>query len=601
MFRSALLLALVMVITLTQAQALGQADKPRPARKQPANDAIAALIEQRRYAEARRLIEDALKGNPNDANLYLLLAEAYSETGRLEEAVKACEQAIDLDAALLPAYSIKWESMLKRPDFETQAPLIGAEIEKLLARNQSEPALGIAATGFELLADEEAVRKVHDRVIAAYPNSEWTQAILGGRAFAEPDREKRAALFETFIARYPADAGAGMIYADLFRTRANQPLIPTRRLREIGEAWIRAVTPTIYAAIAARAKVALVLAERREGLDQAEAIADEAAGIVRRLTSDSLQVAGEPAAGRAALISRLNEEAQVALGFVHLRQGRTQEAAGELSGPLRPVSLQVERDGYVLWKDADLREYGLRPRVFWLAELFEAQGDYARAAKYLLAGAGDDDRLNQLIQSRLPAIYAKLGRSPSEATAGLNEAVQRYRRLTTPTTALRDSEKAQLLGSRTEATAPDFKALGLDKKEIRLADFKGKVAVLVFWATWCGPCVAELPHFQEAVKKYAANQDVAFLAVSTDEHKLAVRPFIERKGYRMPVAYDISGAASLEINAIPALIIIDRKGRVAFREQGFGGEAERYVERLSWRVDELLKEIPAASSQSGQR
>ena len=162
--------------------------------------------------------------------------------------------------------------------------------------------------------------------------------------------------------------------------------------------------------------------------------------------------------------------------------------------------------------------------------------------------------------------------------------------MTTPTLAMRDEEKRRLLALRTDMPAPDFKAIRLDKQEIRLADFKGKVAVLIFWATWCGPCVAEMPHFQEAVKKYAANQDVIFLAISIDDRKLAVRPFIERNRYRLPVAYDVNGAASLGINAVPSLIIVDRQGRLAFREQGFGSEADHYIERLSWRIDELLKE-----------
>jgi thiol-disulfide isomerase/thioredoxin len=155
---------------------------------------------------------------------------------------------------------------------------------------------------------------------------------------------------------------------------------------------------------------------------------------------------------------------------------------------------------------------------------------------------------------------------------------------------MRDEERRRLLASRESAPAPDFNALGLDHKAIRLADLKGKVAVLVFWATWCGPCVAELPPLNAAAAKYAANTNVAFLAISVDEHRLAVRPFVQRNGYRLPFAYDVDGAAAFGVGGVPALIILDRRGRVAFRELGFGGEADRYVERLSWRIDELLKE-----------
>ena len=489
---------------------------------------------------------------------------------------------------------------MKGPDFEAQARVVRKEIERLLAEDQSERALVVAAKGFELLADDQAVEAIHDRVLAEHPNSDWARNILAQRAFVEPDSNKRPALLEAFIARYPEDARAGLVYAELFRLRASQPATPTARLAAIGDAWIGHVTATAYVMMAARVKVALVLAERQSDLDHAEAIAGDAAGLARSLTADSPLVASEPPAGREPLIARLREDAQLAVGFVHLRQGRGAEAARELSGPLQPVINQVERDGYILWRDADLREYGLRPRVLWLAELFEAQGDDQKAAKYLLAGVSDEDYRNRIVQSRLSAVYERLRRPAGEALDAFNRAVERYRALTAQTPAAREQERRRLLAARTDAAAPDFKALTLDKKEVRLADFKGKVAVLVFWATWCGPCVAEMPRLQEAVRKYAANPDVSFLAVSVDNRKLAVRPFIECNGYRLPVAYDVSGAAAFAVSGIPALVVIDRRGRVAFREQGFGGEAERYVERLSWRIDELLNESPLGKGQNAK-
>jgi len=512
------------------------------------------------------------------------------EQRRLDEAIAVCERALRFDANCLSAYTMKWEAMLKEPDFEKQGGLIRTEIDRLLAHHQSEQALGIAAKGYELLADEQLVQAIHQRVLAEFPNSNWAQNILASRALGEPEAEKRADLLERFIARYPEDPRAGLIYANLFRMRANQAITLSARLAAIGDAWIRHASPTAYSMIAARIKVALVLAERQSNLDHAEAIAIEAAKIARDLTVDSPLVTVEPPAGRESLIARLRDETQMALGFVHLRQGRIVDAAKELSDPLQAVSKQVERDGYILWKDADLGEFGLRPRVFWLAEIFEAQGDYQRAARYLLAGASDDVHGTRYIQSRLPGIYSRLGRTEREAAADFSQAVQRYRALMTPTVAMRGEEKRRLLASRTAISTPDFRALGLDRKETGLSDLKGKVAVLIFWATWCGPCVAELPSFQETARKYAANQDVIFLAISIDEHKLAVRPFIERSGFRLPVAYDINGAAAFGINAVPSLIILDRQGRVAFREEGFGGDANRYVERLRWRIDELLDE-----------
>lgn len=637
MNRKVIVLHLLLFLIVPAAMARQQSEKPQASAGQTSEEAINLMIKQQRYDEAIALLEDALKREPNSADLYqrlgktrfvksvatrdaaleakafesfrravelapqrpdLLhsLAVALMLTRRNDEAIAICNRAIGLDATYLPAYALKWEVMLKRPDIETQAQAIRAEIDRLLAANKSEPALAIASKGFEMVADEQAMEKINDRVLSEYPKGDWAQNILAQRAFEEPDNDKRAGLLDAFIARYPADPRASLIYSEMFRIRAQQAASPIARLAEIGEAWIAHATGTAYSMIVARAKVALVLAERHGNLDHAEAVAKDAVKIAQSLTTDSPLVAGEPPADRESLIARLKLDAQMALGFVHLRQGRIADAAGELSGPLEAVVKQVERDGYVLWRDADLRELGLPPRVLWLTELYQAQGKYDKAAKYLLAAVSDEDYRIRIIQSQLPSVYSKLGRTAQAASADFEQAMQRYRALTTTTAGARDEEKRHLLATRMDVAAPDFKATRLDKKAISLADFKGKVAVLVFWATWCGPCMVEMPRLQEAVKKYAANPDVIFLAISVDERKLAVRPFIERNGFRLPVAYDETGAGAFGVNGIPTMVILDRRGRIAFREQGMGGDAEHYVERLSWRIDELLSEKPAGDN-----
>jgi thiol-disulfide isomerase/thioredoxin len=114
-----------------------------------------------------------------------------------------------------------------------------------------------------------------------------------------------------------------------------------------------------------------------------------------------------------------------------------------------------------------------------------------------------------------------------------------------------------------------------------LAKEKGKVIVLNFWATWCGPCVEEMPHFAELAKKYA-DKDVLFLAVSFDDLdtlETAVRPFVVQHDYpfRFFIKEDTRGEAyEAFINAVnpewgggvPATFLYDRTGaqRTAFYE-----------------------------------
>jgi len=102
--------------------------------------------------------------------------------------------------------------------------------------------------------------------------------------------------------------------------------------------------------------------------------------------------------------------------------------------------------------------------------------------------------------------------------------------------------------------------------------------------------VRKLPHFEKAAEQYGENRNVVFLAISIDDNRPAVRPFIEKSGLKIVAAYDDDAADACKVKNIPATLFIDRDGVIQFREEGFGGEGSDYIERFAWRVDALLKE-----------
>ena len=117
--------------------------------------------------------------------------------------------------------------------------------------------------------------------------------------------------------------------------------------------------------------------------------------------------------------------------------------------------------------------------------------------------------------------------------------------------------------------APDFVLDDASGKPVHLSDFRGKVVLLNFWATWCPPCRAEIPWFVEFQKTY---QDAGFetLGVSMDEDGWrAVKPYIDAQGINYPVMVGNDGVAQLYgATSLPATFIIDKSCRIASTHVG---------------------------------
>jgi thiol-disulfide isomerase/thioredoxin len=153
------------------------------------------------------------------------------------------------------------------------------------------------------------------------------------------------------------------------------------------------------------------------------------------------------------------------------------------------------------------------------------------------------------------------------------------------------AREARLEKSNINADLKDpllFKLTKLDGSTIKLADYRGKVVVVNFWATWCGPCRIEMPLLEDTMTKYKSDSDVVFLALSTDEDRSLVAPFLKDQKRKLPVAFAESLESLLAVDSIPTTMIFDRSGHVSYRQAGFSPAGD-FVGALSQRIEEAKK------------
>ena len=113
--------------------------------------------------------------------------------------------------------------------------------------------------------------------------------------------------------------------------------------------------------------------------------------------------------------------------------------------------------------------------------------------------------------------------------------------------------------------APDFALKDANGRTVRLSDYRGKVVLLNFWATWCGPCKMEIPWFMELEKEHKS-RGFAVLGVSMDEGGWdAVKPFVEqvKVNYRILLGNDSVAMLYGGVNSLPTSFLIDRNGKIA--------------------------------------
>jgi len=138
------------------------------------------------------------------------------------------------------------------------------------------------------------------------------------------------------------------------------------------------------------------------------------------------------------------------------------------------------------------------------------------------------------------------------------------------------------------AGAPDFTLPSLDGPNLRLQEQRGRVVMINFWATWCGPCRVEMPHLSKLYEKYRGS-GFTVLAVNIDEDPHKAASLAKQLGMRFPVLLDTEKKVSrlYDLSTMPSTVLVDRDGRVRFVHRGY---RDGYEDTYDKQIRELLRE-----------
>jgi thiol-disulfide isomerase/thioredoxin len=490
--------------------------------------------------------------------LVLQRSEFYSF--KHERDPEGMERELTLEQALYPdnwrASIMAWGLLMRSPGGEEAAQIVRPQLDSVYAREKDhEAVVAELLRWFDQTGQIDRAEALRSAAIARDPQGVVAMAVARSSVYQERDPAARLDRIQTVLSSFPwSDPEYDALVAAQVNAHA--------RLGQYEEA-VHAARTSRHPNGDLYNSIAWPLVEKGERLEDAVQWARTGVDLMRAQTVAEKPEYLSERSWRSSHDMRLGMVLDTyALGLFQLGRFQDAERAYE------------EADSLFNGEGAETAEH--------LAETYlknnRPQDALRITRRMILTGTTSDKTLD---------LYREAYVAHHGTSDGMEQDLDELR------TAAAERMRAELLKTRMATPAPAFALKSLDGTLVRLQDLRGKVVILDFWATWCGPCKMAFPYLQRFYEGHKENEAIALFAVNTwereagEKRQKTVRKFLADNQYTFPVLFDESAVEQYGVEGIPTRFVIDQEGVIRFKSIGFEG-GEKMLTQMDLQLELLL-------------